>query len=129
MILGTDYKFRDDLFDMNKEGTTVPIELLLDPFAGVLYCYTVVQFRLGEDNVPRMKFEYEILKSNDLSMMTLRKNKKFNEVLGLILNALILDAEGGMDEAGGNNPKKPDNEGGLHEESSTISETGLLLKP
>ena len=32
MELGTDYKFRDDLFDSKKEGSTVPIELMLEPF-------------------------------------------------------------------------------------------------
>ena len=40
MELGIDWKFRDDLWDSNKEGTTVPIELLVDPFAGVVYNYT-----------------------------------------------------------------------------------------
>ena len=92
MEMGTDYVFRDDLFDAKKEGSTVPIELKLDPFNGVVYNYTVVRFKMGEDNIPRLQYDYEIIKTNDLSMMTLRKNEKFNTTLGLILNALLLDA-------------------------------------
>lgn len=92
MELGSDYIFRDDLFDSKKEGTTVPIELKLDPFTGVVYRYTTVTFKMGEDNIPRLLYDYEIIKTNDLSMTTLRKNEKFAAALGLILNALLLDS-------------------------------------
>ena len=92
MQLGTDYKFRDDLFNVKEAGSTVPIELTLDPFTGVVYRYTTVTFKMGEDNVPRMLYDYEIIKTNDLSMTTLRKNEKFNAALGLILNTLLLDS-------------------------------------
>ena len=97
MELGKDFSFRDDLFDAKKEGTTVPIELMVDPFKGVVYNYTKVTFRVDENDVPRIGYDYEIIKTNDLSMMTLRKNEKFNTMLGLILNAMLLemaDAEG-----------------------------------
>lgn len=92
MELGTDWQFRDDLFNAKEDGTTVPIEILVDPFAGIVYRYTQVAFKMGEDNVPRMQYDYEIIKTNDLSMVTLRKNVKFNTMLGLILNSLLLDA-------------------------------------
>ena len=92
MELGTDWQFRDDLFNPKEEGSTVPIEILVDPFAGIVYRYTRVGFKVGEDDVPRMQYDYEIIKTNDLSMVTLRKNEKFNAALGLILNALLLDA-------------------------------------
>jgi hypothetical protein len=92
MEVGIDYKFRDDLFNQNEEGTTVPIEIMVDPFAGIVYRYTTVTFKMDEDNIPRMQYDYEIIKTNDLSMVTLRKNDKFNTMLGLILNALLLDA-------------------------------------
>ena len=92
MELGTDYKFRDDLFNAKEEGTTVPIELTLEPFNGIVYRYTTVTFKMNEDNIPRLLYDYEIIKTNDLSMITLRKNEKFNATLGLILNALLLDA-------------------------------------
>lgn len=92
MELGTDWVFRDDLFKEKEEGSTCPIEILLDPFTGIVYRYTTVKFVMGEDSVPRMQYDYEIIKTNDLSMVTLRKNEKFNTMLGLILNNLLLDA-------------------------------------
>ena len=82
MELGTDFKFRDDLFNAKEDGTTVPIELLLEPFAGIVYRYTTVTFKMDEDNIPRLLYDYEIIKTNDLSMITLRKNEKFNAKIG-----------------------------------------------
>ena len=123
MELGTDWKFRDDLFDSKEEGSTVPIELLLEPFTGICYRYTVVRFKMTEDNIPRLQYDYEILKTNDLSMVTLRKNQKFNDALGLILNAMLLDlGDASESEIGTTNPKEPDTEGGLHAEGSSLSE-------
>ena len=112
MEIGVDYKFRDDLFDAKKEGTTVPIEILVDPFAGVVYNYTTVKFRVDENDVPRIGYDYEIIKTNDLSMVTLRKNEKFNAMLGLILNTLLLDSSEaeGMSETGTNDTKEPNQE-------------------
>ena len=123
MEAGTDYKFRDDLFNPKEDGSTVPIELMVDPFAGVVYRYTTVGFKVGEDDVPRIQYDYEIIKTNDLSMVTLRKNEKFNTMLGLILNAMLLDLGDASEvEAGANNSKEPDTEGRLHEKSSSVSE-------
>lgn len=122
MEAGIDYKFRDDLFNDKEDGSTCPIELLLDPFAGVVYRYTTVRFKLGEDDIPRLQYDYEIIKTNDLSMVTLRKNQKFNTTLGLILNALLLDlGDVEANETGTNNPQEPDSETGLHTESPTVS--------
>lgn len=123
MEAGTDYKFRDDLFNPNEDGSTCPIELMVDPFTGVVYRYTTVGFKVGEDDIPRIQYDYEIIKTNDLSMITLRKNEKFNTMLGLILNAMLLDLGDASEvEAGANNTKEPDTEGRLHEESSSVSE-------
>jgi hypothetical protein len=112
MELGIDYKFRDDLFNSKEEGTTVPIEITLDPFAGIVYRYTTVKFKVGEDDIPRIAYDYEIIKTNDLSMVTLRKNEKFNMMLGLILNGLLLDASEaeGASETRTDNTKEPDSE-------------------
>lgn len=124
MEAGTDYKFRDDMFNEKEDGSTVPIELLIEPFNGVIYRYTTVKFKLGEDDVPRLQYDYDIIKTNDLSMVTLRKNEKFNHMLGLILNAMLLDL-GDADseiEIGTSNTKESDSEGRLHEEGPSISE-------
>lgn len=112
MELGTDWKFRDDMFNSKEEGATCPIEILLDPFTGIVYRYTTVAFKMGEDNVPRMQYDYEILKTNDLSMITLRKNTKFNTMLGLILNNLLLDAS----EAEGASETRTNNHQELNQE-------------
>ena len=123
MELGTDFIFRDELFNQKEAGSTVPIELMVDPFAGIVYRYTNVTFKMGEDNIPKMLYDYEIIKTNDLSMMTLRKNQKFNTVLGLILNTLLLDASEseGEIETGKNNTEKSHKERDLHKESSSVS--------
>ena len=123
MQLGTDYKFRDDLFNAKEDGSTVPIELTLDPFTGVVYRYTTVTFKMGEDNIPRLLYDYEIIKTNDLSMTTLRKNEKFAATLGLILNALLLDSSEaeGMSETRTDDIKEPDQGQGLHTQGSTVS--------
>ena len=112
MEVGTDFKFRDDLFNAKEAGSTVPVELMLDPFAGIVYRYTTVTFKMGEDDIPRLLYDYEILKTNDLSMISLRKNEKFNTTLGLILNALLLDASEaeGDSETRTNDTKEPDQE-------------------
>jgi hypothetical protein len=124
MEAGTDFNFRDDLYNDKEEGTTCPIELLLDPYAGVVYRYTTVRFKLGEDNIPRLQYDYEIIKTNDLSMVTLRKNQKFNDILGLILNSLLLDlGDVEAHETGNNNLEESNSEGGLHTESPSVSET------
>jgi len=116
MELGTDYKFRDDLFNAKEAGSTVPIELTLDPFAGVVYRYTTVTFKMGEDNIPRLLYDYEIIKTNDLSMTTLRKNEKFNAALGLILNTVLLESSEveGVSETRTNDTEEPDQGPELH---------------
>jgi hypothetical protein len=121
MELGTDYQFRDDLFDKKEEGATVPIELLIDPFKGVVYRYTKVSFKLDGDT-PRMLYDYDIINSPDLSMMTLRKNEKFNTTLGLILNMMLLEVSD-ADENGSNNSEEPDSEGGIHQERPSVPTT------
>ena len=123
MQVGNDYKFRDDMFNPKEDGSTVPVELMVDQFTGVVYRYTTVGFKVGEDDIPRIQYDYEIIKTNDLSMITLRKNEKFNTMLGLILNAMLLDLGDASEvETGANNTKESDTEGRLHEESSSVSE-------
>lgn len=121
MEAGTDYKFRDDMFDANQSESTVPIELLIEPFNGVIYRYTTVRFKLGEDDIPRLQYDYDIVKTNDLSMITLRKNQKFNDILGLILNAMLLDlGDASETKTGTNNSEEPNSEGRLHKEGPSV---------
>ena len=116
MELGTDFKFRDDLFNVKEAGSTVPIELVMEPFTGVVYRYTTVTFKMGEDDIPRLLYDYEIIKTNDLSMTTLRKNEKFNAALGLILNTLLIDSSEAeaVSETRTNDPEELDQGRELH---------------
>jgi hypothetical protein len=109
------------LFNKKEEGSTVPIELLLDPFQGVVYRYTKVSFKL-DGNIPKILYDYDIIKSPELSMVTLRKNEKFNTALGLILNMLLLEVDE-ADEGGSDDIKKPDTKGRVHKKSPPISKT------
>lgn len=86
MIVGTDYKFRDDM----KEDT-VPIELLTDPYKGVILRYTQVSIHEEANGTARLKFDYELFETGDHTMTKLRNDKNFSQHVGLILNAMILD--------------------------------------
>ena len=111
---GIDFVFRDDLFDPKKEGTTVPVELMVDPYQGVVYRYTVVSFKMEEDNIPRLQFDWEIINAGKFSETTLRRDNYFVNTIGLILNALLLEAseEGEIDTdaLGTDNTKEPNKE-------------------
>lgn len=103
------YKFRDDLFDEKHEGTTVPIELLVDPYTGVVYRYTVVNFKVGEDQIPRMQFDFEIVKPGKFSETTLRRDDYFIKNIGVILNDLLLEANDDGEIETGDNETRTDN--------------------
>jgi len=90
MILGEDYKFRDDL--VKEKTETVPIELLTGPFKGVILRYTRVAIQENKNDSASLQFEYDLLKiPGKFSHPGLRKNKLFTKHIGLILNALILE--------------------------------------
>lgn len=107
-----DYKFRDDLFDTKKEGTTCPIEILVDFYAGIVYRYTTVTFKMDDDGVPHLQFSYEILDPKKFSELKLRQDDRFTTMVGLILNALMLEAseEEGDSETGTDDTQKSDQE-------------------
>jgi len=107
MIVNEDYRFRDDL--AKEEIDTVPIELLTGPFKGVILRYTRVAVQEGFHDA-RLMFEYDILKMpGDFSQPGLRKNKMFEETIGLILNAMILEVVD-SDEHGTGDTQKPNQE-------------------
>lgn len=87
MIIGEDFKFRDDL-----KTDTVPIELLTDPYKGVILRYTNVGIKELEDNTAVLQFGYELYEMGNHTETKLRKDTKFQEHAGLVLNALILES-------------------------------------
>lgn len=112
MKLDEDYKFRDDLFNKNKEGTTVPIEILIDFYAGVVYRYTTVTFKVDDDNIPHLQFSYEILDPKKFSEMKLRQDERFSQIIGMILNTLLLESseEEGVSETRTDDNQEPNKE-------------------
>lgn len=87
MIEGKDFKFRDDM-----KLDTVPIEILLDSYKGVVYHYQKLHVVENEDETATMKFEYKILDTGNFKKKeVLEKDPKFQQVLGLILNKMLLD--------------------------------------
>lgn len=112
MILGIDWKFRDDM-----KHDTVPIELLTEEYKGVILRYTQVAIQEQTDGTAKLNFDYELFDAGAHTMSGLRNNKLFNEHIGLILNAMILDVielESKKNELGTNDSEEPAEEGGLH---------------
>lgn len=87
MILSEDYKFRDDI-----KADTVPIELLTDPYKGVILRYTTVAIKETEGDKAKLQFQYDLYEMGDHTETSLRKDPKFENHIGLILNAMILES-------------------------------------
>ena len=117
MILGQDYKFRDDM-----KYDTVPIELLTGPYKGVILRYTQVAIKEQENESARMMFDYDLYKTGDFSELTLRRDVVFTNHIGLVLNSLILESLEGTNESGKNDTEELVEESELHEEGDTIPE-------
>lgn len=115
MIIGVDYKFRDDI-----KAETVPIELLTGPYKGIVYRYTQVSVKEREDNTAVMQFDYFLHNTGELSETTIRRDSKFTQHIGLILNTLILETV--ENENREDHSEEPVAERTVHTESSTISE-------
>ena len=115
MIVGVDYKFRDDIKD-----DTVPIELLTGPYKGIVYRYTKVAVKEKEDDTAVMQFDYHLYHTGELSETTIRRDRKFTQHIGLILNALILETV--ENENREDHSEEPVTERTVHTESSAVSE-------
>lgn len=88
MIIGEDFKFRDDI-----KADTAPIEILTEPYKGVILRYTKVGIKEQEenDNV-LLQFEYDLLEMGEHTETKLRRDVRFQEHAGLILNTLLLES-------------------------------------
>jgi hypothetical protein len=97
MIDTTDFKFRDDLYNVDK-GETVPIEILMGPYKGVILRYTQVSIKEQDNGTAVLQFTYELLTLAEQTETTLRKDSRFEHHIGLLLNHLILEATQGIDD-------------------------------
>lgn len=88
MVLGEDYTYCDDM-----KQDTIPIKLLSGPYKDVIYRYTKLEIREKEtEDIAVMKFEYELHEMGEHTEVKLRRDPKFNEHIGLVLNTLILES-------------------------------------
>lgn len=88
MLIGKDYLLRDDLYEEDK---TLPIQLLTGPYKDVILRYTTVAIKEMEDDQAKMIFDYDLLEMGDHTETSLRKDVKFTQHIGLVLNTMILE--------------------------------------
>ncbi len=89
MIMGQDYKFRDDL-----KKDTVPIEINDGPYKGVVFRYEKIKVHENEGKSAVIAFDYELLETVKHKEGNLRTDETFDQYLGLILNSLLLESVG-----------------------------------
>lgn len=91
MKIAEDFILRDDL--INGEKDTIPIEIISGPYAGVVYKYAKLTFTEDiSETEAKCVFEYSIIKTGktNKSIAKLKKDKRFQEHISLILNSLLL---------------------------------------
>ena len=88
MLIGKDYLLRDDLYEEDK---TLPIQLLTGPYKDVILRYTTVAIKEMEDDQAKMIFDYDLLEMGNHTETSLRKDVKFTQHIGLVLNTMILE--------------------------------------
>jgi hypothetical protein len=89
MIIGKDYLLRDDLYEEDK---TLPVELLTGPYKGAILRFTTVSIKEMENDQAKMLFDYDLLEMGDHTETSLRKDNRFTQHIGLVLNAMILES-------------------------------------
>jgi hypothetical protein len=103
MKINEDFKFRDDFKNLD----TVPIELLLGEFKGVILRYTTVSVKENDDKTATLQFSYDLLEMGDHTETSLRRSKLFNDYIGLVLNTMILEVvDGELNESGKDDTEK-----------------------
>lgn len=111
MIENGDFKFRDDLYNAEK-GDTVPIEISVGPYAGIVYRYTQIGIKEDPENDEAvLRFNYDLLETKEFSETTLRNDERFTKHIGIILNHFLLETlEADQNELRENNTSKSDSE-------------------
>lgn len=101
MIEKEDFRFRDDLVtkEAEEEGQTVPIEILTGPYKNVIFRYVKVGVKEKDNGEAVLQFIYDLLEMAQHTETSLRKDYKFTEHLGILLNHLILETAQGIDNA------------------------------
>jgi len=79
------------LLDQSENEDTIPIELLTDPYKGVIIRFTIVKLPEPGDSDMVMKFDFEIINPAKYDREVLKTNKHFISTIGSLLNLLILE--------------------------------------
>jgi len=91
MIGVNDFRFRDDL-TKPESGDTVAIEILTGPYKNVIFRYVRVSVREKEENEAVLQYQYELIEMGNHTETQLRKDTRFSQHLGILLNHLILES-------------------------------------
>lgn len=120
--VGEDYRFRDEMFNPDSKDT-IPIEILTEPYKGVILRYTRVGVKELENGTALLQFEYDMIDAGQHTETKLRKDERFHKHLGILLNHMILESlEGREDNADRENySEEPNAERTVHTESSAVS--------
>ena len=101
MIEKKDFRFRDDLItkEDEEEGKTVPIEILTGPYKNVIFRYVKVGVKEKDGGEAVLQYIYDLLEMAENTETALRKDQRFTNHLGILLNHLILETAQGIDNA------------------------------
>jgi hypothetical protein len=121
MIDSKDFQFRDDLAKI-ESGDTVPIQILTGPYKDVIFRYIRVSVKEQDGGEAILQYQYELLEMGSYTETQLRKDSRFSQHIGIILNHLILESlEVRRDANRENNPEEFDEEPALYEEVPSVS--------
>lgn len=87
MIIGEDFMFMDSI-----KADTSALKLLTGPYKDVVYRYTNMSVKENDDETATLIFDYELYEMGNHTETTLRKDDRFTQHIGLVLNTLILEA-------------------------------------
>ena len=120
MIDSKDFQFRDDLAKI-ESGDTVPIQILTGPYKDVIFRYIRVSVKEQDGGDAKLQYQYELLEMGSYTETQLRKDSRFSQHIGIILNHLILESLEVIDANRENNPEEFDEEPALYEEVPSVS--------
>jgi hypothetical protein len=122
MIEATDFRFRDDLAS---KQDTVPIEILIAPYKGVILRYNQVNVKEMDNGTATLRFAYDLIETADHTQVSLRKDQRFEQHLGILLNHLILEsleaAEANVNADRENYSEESDAERSVHSQGPAVS--------
>jgi hypothetical protein len=113
MIENTDFRFRDDLHKP-EAGDTIPIEILIGPYKGVIYRYVRIGVTEKDNGEAVLRFQYELLEMGDHTETSLRNDQRFTNHIGIILNHLILEVAEAENANGENDPQESTEERSIY---------------